>query len=156
MNRGDPPPAPPIGRRRGGIRQAAAARARRSVEAILQPVGRIPIHVLPQLNAEAVAGMAFAQLVHPGTPVVYGNTIATVSIQSGGPTCGTAETVILGLAVTQLARRYGVPSRTAGMRTGSKTCHADAGAQSIIASLRDGGGMETFPNSSATVSDRTA
>ena len=90
---------------------------------------------LAQLNAEAVAGMAFAQLVRPGTPVVYGNTIATVSMQSGAPTYGTAETVVLGLAVTQLARRYGVPSRTAGMRTGSKTCDADAGAQSMIAML---------------------
>ena len=90
---------------------------------------------LAQLNAEAVAGMAFAQLVRPGTPVVYGNTIATVSMQSGAPTYGTAETVILGLAVTQLARRYCVPSRTAGMRTGSKTCDADAGAQSMIAML---------------------
>ena len=90
---------------------------------------------LAQLNAEAVAGMAFAQLVRPGTPVVYGNTIATVSMQSGAPTYGTAETVILGLAITQLARRYGVPSRTAGMRTGSKTCDADAGAQSMNAML---------------------
>ena len=79
--------------------------------------------------------MTFAQLVRPGTPVVYGNTIATVSMQSGAPTYGTAETVILGLAVTQLARRYGVPSRTAGMRTGSKACDADAGAQSMIAML---------------------
>ena len=90
---------------------------------------------LAQLNAEAVAGMAFAQLVRPGNPVVYGNTLATVSMQSGAPTYGTAETVILGLAITQLARRYGVPSRTAGMRTGSKTCDADAGAQSMIAML---------------------
>ena len=90
---------------------------------------------LAQLNAEAVAGMAFAQLVRPGTPVVYGNTLATVSMQSGAPTYGTAETVMLGLAITQLARRYGVPSRTAGMRTGSKTCDADAGAQSMIAML---------------------
>ena len=90
---------------------------------------------LAQLNAEAVAGMAFAQLVRPGAPVVYGNTLATVSMQSGAPTYGTAETVILGLAITQLARRYGVPSRTAGMRTGSKACDADAGAQSMIAML---------------------
>ena len=83
---------------------------------------------LAQLNAEAVAGMAFAQLVRPGTPVVYGNTLATASMQSGAPSYGTAETVLLGLAITQLARRYGVPSRTAGMRTGSKTCDADADA----------------------------
>ena len=90
---------------------------------------------LAQLNAEAVAGMAFAQLVRPGAPVVYGNTLATVSMQSGAPTYGTAETVMLGLAITQLARRYEVPVRTAGMRTGSKTCDADAGAQSMIAML---------------------
>ena len=90
---------------------------------------------LAQLNAEAVAGMAFAQLVRPGTPVVYGNTLATVSMQSGAPTYGTAETVMLGLAITQLARRYGVPSRTAGMRTGSKTCDADAGAQAMMGML---------------------
>ena len=40
-----------------------------------------------------------------------------------------------GWRITQLARRYGVPSRTAGMRTGSKACDADAGAQSMIAML---------------------
>ena len=90
---------------------------------------------LAQLNAEAVAGMAFAQLVRPGTPVVYGNTLATVSMQSGAPTYGTAEVVMLGLAITQLARRYRVPVRTGGMRTGSKTNDADAGAQSMITML---------------------
>ena len=57
---------------------------------------------LAQLNAEAVAGMAFAQLAcAPVPPVVYGNTLATVSMQSGAPTYGTAETVMLGLAITQ-------------------------------------------------------
>ena len=90
---------------------------------------------LAQLNAEAVAGMAFAQLVRPGTPVVYGNTLATASMQSGAPTYGTAEVVMLGLAITQLARRYRVPVRTGGMRTGSKTNDADAGAQSMITML---------------------
>ena len=30
--------------------------------------------------------MAFAQLVKPGAPVVYGDTLATVSMQSGAPT----------------------------------------------------------------------
>ena len=90
---------------------------------------------LAQLNAEAVAGMAFAQLVRPGTPVVYGNTLATVSMQTGAPTHGSAETVLLSLAITQLARRYAVPVRTAGMRTDSKTCDADAGAQSMIVML---------------------
>ena len=73
--------------------------------------------------------------MHPGTPVVYGNTIATVSMQSGAPTYGTAETVILRLAVTQLARRYGGPARTAGIRAGSKTCGAE-GLDEFVARRR--------------------
>ena len=52
MNRGDRPAATPVGRRRGGIRQAAAARARRSVEAIVQPINRIPAYALLDPSAE--------------------------------------------------------------------------------------------------------
>ena len=52
MSRGDPPAATPVGRRRGGIRRAAAARARRSVEAIVQPVNRIPPYALLDPDAE--------------------------------------------------------------------------------------------------------
>ena len=90
---------------------------------------------LAQLNAEAVAGMAFAQLVRPGAPVVYGNTLATVSMQSGAPTYGTAEVTVLMLAITQLARRYRVPVRTGGMRTGAKSADAEAGFGSMMSML---------------------
>ena len=52
MNRGRPPAATRVGRRRGGIRQAAADRVRRSVEAIVQPVNRIPTYALLDSDAE--------------------------------------------------------------------------------------------------------
>ena len=38
-----------------------------------------------QLNAEALAGIAFAQVVRPGAPMIYGNFLATVSMKSGAP-----------------------------------------------------------------------
>ena len=52
MNRSRPPAATRVGRRRGGIRQAAADRVRRSVEAIVQPVNRIPTYALLDSDAE--------------------------------------------------------------------------------------------------------
>ena len=52
MNRGRPPATTRVGRRRGGIRQAAADRVRRSVEAIVQPVNRIPTYALLDSDAE--------------------------------------------------------------------------------------------------------
>ena len=86
---------------------------------------------IAQLNAEAVAGMCFAQLVRPGAPVVYGNFVTTVSMQSGAPVMGTPEPAMMIYVTAQLARRYGVPIRTGGMLTGSKLADAQAAYESV-------------------------
>ena len=44
-----------------------------------------------QLYAEALSGMAFAQLVRPGAPVIFGTFSSSMSMQSGAPTFGTPE-----------------------------------------------------------------
>ena len=44
-----------------------------------------------QLFAEALSGMAFAQLIRPGAPVVFGTFGSSISMQSGAPTFGTPE-----------------------------------------------------------------
>ena len=85
-----------------------------------------------QLNAEALAGMSFAQAVMPGTPVIYGNFLATVSMKSGAPMAGTSELAMMNFMIGQLARRYGVPWRSSGMLTGSKICDAQAGYESAF------------------------
>ncbi|MDE0245998.1 MAG: trimethylamine methyltransferase family protein, partial [Gammaproteobacteria bacterium] len=41
---------------------------------------------LTQILAEALAGMAYIQLVRPGAPVVFGSFASAVSMQSGAPT----------------------------------------------------------------------
>lgn len=83
-----------------------------------------------QLNAEALAGIAYAQLVRPGVPVVYGATLSTVAMQTGSPMYGTSETQLLTLLTGQMARYYGFPMRTGGMRTGSKVADAQAAYES--------------------------
>ncbi|MEI8702963.1 trimethylamine methyltransferase family protein [Mesorhizobium sp. ISC15] len=80
-----------------------------------------------QLNAEALAGIAFAQLVRPGAPSIYGQWLATVSMKSGAPMAGTPEICHMNMLVGQLARHYKLPWRCSGMCTSSKLVDAQAG-----------------------------
>ncbi len=68
-----------------------------------------------QQNAEALAGIAFAQLVMPGTPVVYGGFTSNVDMKSGAPAFGTPEYAQATLIGAQLARRYRVPFRASNV-----------------------------------------
>ncbi len=66
-------------------------------------------------NAEALAGIAFAQLVRPGAPVVYGGFTSNVDMRSGAPAFGTPEYMKAAIVGGQLARRYNLPYRTSGV-----------------------------------------
>ncbi len=67
---------------------------------------------LVQQNAEALAGLAFTQVVRPGAPAVYGSFTSNVDMKSGAPAFGTPEYALATIASGQLARRYKVPLRT--------------------------------------------
>ena len=67
---------------------------------------------LAQQNAEALAGLAFTQIVNPGAPVVYGGFTSNVDMKSGAPAFGTPEYTRAALVGGQLARRYGLPYRS--------------------------------------------
>jgi len=67
---------------------------------------------LAQQNAEALFGVALAQLTRPGTPVLYGSFLSNVDMKSGAPAFGTPEHAKAVVASGQLARRYGLPYRT--------------------------------------------
>ncbi|MEM7072587.1 MAG: trimethylamine methyltransferase family protein, partial [Pseudomonadota bacterium] len=70
---------------------------------------------LAQQNAEALAGIAFAQLVKPGAPVIYGGFTSNVDMRTGAPAFGTPEYAQATLASGQLARRYQLPFRTSNV-----------------------------------------
>jgi len=67
-----------------------------------------------QTLAESLAGMALAQLVNPGAPVVLGSFASSLSMQSGAPTFGTPEPALVLYVMAALARRLGVPFRSGG------------------------------------------
>ncbi len=95
-----------------------------------------------QLNAEALAGICYAQLVRPGAPVVYGATLSTVSMKTGAPMYGTSETQHLMFLTGQMARRYSLPMRTGGLRNGSKSTDslsAYESMQTMLPAILSGG-----------------
>jgi trimethylamine--corrinoid protein Co-methyltransferase len=71
-------------------------------------------------NAEALAGLAFTQLVRKGAPVIYGGFTSNVDMKSGAPAFGTPEYMKACIIGGQLARRYNIPYRT------SNACAANA------------------------------
>lgn len=85
---------------------------------------------LTQILAEAMTGMAFAQLCRPGAPVVFGTFGSSISMQSGAPTFGTPEPAQVLYGAAQLARRLGVPFRSGGSLCGSKLPDAQAAYES--------------------------
>jgi len=70
---------------------------------------------LAQQNAEALAGLALAQIVRPGAPVAYGGFTSNVDMKSGAPAFGTPEYVKAAFASGQLARRYRLPWRSSNV-----------------------------------------
>jgi trimethylamine---corrinoid protein Co-methyltransferase len=83
-----------------------------------------------QTLAEALAGMALAQLVNPGVPVVMGSFASSLSMQSGAPTFGTPEPALVLYAMAALARRLEVPFRSGGGLCASKIADAQAAFES--------------------------
>lgn len=73
-------------------------------------------------HAEALAGIALAQLARPGAPVSYGGFSSNVDMKSGAPAFGTPEHVKMQLGSGQLARHIGMPWRSAA---GSASVTAD-------------------------------
>jgi trimethylamine--corrinoid protein Co-methyltransferase len=65
-------------------------------------------------HAEALAGIALAQISRPGAPVVYGSFSSNVDMKSGAPAFGTPEHVKATLGAGQLARHLGLPWRSGG------------------------------------------
>ncbi|MGB3256730.1 MAG: trimethylamine methyltransferase family protein [Ornithinimicrobium sp.] len=94
----------------------------------------IPAALVQQI-AEALSGIALAQLVRPGTPVVFGSFLSNIDMQSGSPSFGTPESG-MGLWCTgQIARHFGLPFRSGGGMTSSQVPDAQAGYEALMTLL---------------------
>lgn len=90
---------------------------------------------LIQQNAEALAGIVYAQMVQAGTPVVYGSFMTNVDLKSGAPVFGSPESQLALIASAQMARRYKLPFRSGGMFASSKIPDAQSAYESVMTML---------------------
>ena len=81
---------------------------------------------LTQVLAEVLAGISYSQLCRPGAPVIMGAFVTSIDMNSGAPTFGTPEASHITYGAGQLARRLGLPYRSAGSFTGAKLPDAQA------------------------------
>jgi trimethylamine---corrinoid protein Co-methyltransferase len=94
----------------------------------------IPAALVQQI-AEALSGIALAQLTRPGCPVIFGSFLSNIDMQSGSPTFGTPESGIGLLCTGQIARHFGLPFRSGGALTSSQVPDAQGGYEALMTML---------------------
>jgi trimethylamine--corrinoid protein Co-methyltransferase len=96
----------------------------------MSPVA-VPATLVQQL-AEGLAGIALAQLLRPGCPVIFGSFLSNTDMQSGSPSFGTPESAIGLFCTGQIARHFGLPFRSGGGLTASQTVDAQAAYEAMM------------------------
>lgn len=86
-------------------------------------------------TAEALATIALAQMVRPGTPVVMGSQSTTADMKSGQIAIGSPEGALCYRYLGLMAKFYQLPSRAGGALTDSKIVDAQAGMESFMTFL---------------------
>src|SRR5262245_8655049 len=94
----------------------------------------IPATLVQQM-AEALSGIALAQLIRPGCPVIFGSFLSNIDMQSGSPCFGTPESAIGLFCTGQIARHFGLPFRSGGGLTSSQVPDAQAGYEAMMTLL---------------------
>lgn len=91
--------------------------------------------MLAMQTAELLAGIVLTQLVSPGMPVVFGSTSTNIDMKTGALCIGSPELSQMVAAHAQLARFYGIPSRSGGSLTDASYPDAQAGFESMMGLL---------------------
>ena len=93
------------------------------------------------INAEVLAGIVLAQLVNPGTPVIYGSTSTATNFKTGAAAVGVPEQAALVSATAQMARYYKLPCRSGGGLNDAHITDAQAAyeaAMMLMTTVRNG------------------
>ena len=100
---------------------------------MLGATGPLPMAgTLASGTAEDLAGICLAQMIRPGTPVVFGIQSNAVDMRGILFACGAPEGTIMQGFGAQMARFYGLPSRGGGSQTDAPVVNAQAGYESML------------------------
>ncbi|MDY6834783.1 MAG: trimethylamine methyltransferase family protein [Chloroflexota bacterium] len=90
---------------------------------------------LVQMHAEALAGVAFTQVLAPGSKVLYGAVPMTMDLRRMEFSMGSVEMAMMNAAAVQLAKLYSLPIYASGGVTESKRPDIQAGFEKTVSSL---------------------
>jgi trimethylamine--corrinoid protein Co-methyltransferase len=65
-------------------------------------------------NCEILSGIILGQLVSKGTPMMYGSSTSIMDLKKITSPVGAPEHAMIGAAVSQLGRYYGIPTDVGG------------------------------------------
>jgi len=86
-------------------------------------------------NAETLAGIITAQMVRPGTPVLYGSASATADMKSAGFAIGSPESALCAMYCARMAKYYHLPCRGGGTLNDAKSVSVQAGYEGMMVLL---------------------
>ena len=87
------------------------------------------------LNADTLSGIMLAQLVNPGTPVLYGCVASITDMRNMKYLAGAVEMGLINAAAAQLAQFYNIPIYTTAGMSDAKVNDAQAGYESALTNL---------------------
>jgi trimethylamine--corrinoid protein Co-methyltransferase len=76
--------------------------------------------VLLLQNVETLTGLVVAQLLRPGTPVIYGCVPTVLDMREASAAIASPEGAIMRIASAQVAKHYGLPCLSAGSDTDAR------------------------------------
>ena len=85
-----------------------------------------------QQNAEILASIVLAQLVHPGLPIIYCGRLAMMEPRTGISVWGGVELGLASAATVQVGHRYGLPVNVYGFSTNSHTLDIQNGYERAL------------------------
>jgi trimethylamine--corrinoid protein Co-methyltransferase len=103
--------------------------------------------LLAQHNAELLSGVVLSQLVHPGTPVIYGSAWTTFDMKSANIILCSPEAACLRVAGVQLASLYNLPSHTIGPDADAHIYDEQLGWEKLLSTISAiGAGVDLLVN----------
>jgi trimethylamine---corrinoid protein Co-methyltransferase len=96
--------------------------------------GTAPVTMAGALSiqvAEALSGVALAELVRPGVACLFGSFFTALDMRTGSPAFGMPEAILAIVAGRQLADRYGLPYRGGGGFTSANAVDGQGAAESV-------------------------
>ena len=90
---------------------------------------------LVQLTAENLSGVVIHQLVHPGSPIIFGGSPAAFDMRKGTTPMGAVETMMIATAYVQIGKHLGLPTHSYMGLSDAKIVDVQAGLETGMGAL---------------------